>query len=167
MNHAEDSLKSELAPGLQEIAGTAQRKVQRATPQLTDPSQGIAALKEAAASLFAYVMPVPPADAAMIGQLHQPLPNPSPSAPLAPPAPLPLSPPLCMTDQQDGPHFSEYSRFTGLSKFKDFRGFADFKGFAGTAPIMHACMHAYIFVMMPLLSKPTCAWVSSHLSVHS
>lgn len=146
LNHAEDSLKSELAPGLQEMAGTAQRKVQRATPQLTDPSQGIAALKEAAVSLFAYVLPVPPADAAMIGQLHEPLPTPSPSAPLtlSPPGPLPLSQPLCMTDQQDGPHFSEYSSFKGLSKFKEFRGFADFKGFAGTAPIMHA-MPAYTF----------------------
>lgn len=152
LNLAEGFPKNELAPGLQEIAGTAQRKVQRAAPQLTDPSQGIAALKDAAASLFAYVMPVQPADAAMIGQLHAPLLTPSPSAPLtpSPSAPLPLSPPLCMTDQQDGPRFSEYSSFKGLSEFKDFRGFADFKGFAGTAP-RHACMPAYTLLPVPLL----------------
>lgn len=125
--HAGDSAKSALAPGLQEMTGTAQRKIQKATPQLTDPSQGIAALKEAAVSLFAYVMPVQPAGAATIGQLPQQLPT-SPSA-------LPLSQPLCMTNQQDGPSFSEFS---GLSKFSDFRGFADFRGFSGTSSCMAA-----------------------------
>ena len=125
--HAGDSVKSALAPGLQEMTGTAQRKIQRATPQLTDPSQGIAAMKEAAVSLFAYVMPVQPAGAATIGQLHQQLPT-RPSA-------LPLIQPLCVTNQQDGPSFSEFS---GLSKFSDFRGFAEFRGFSGTAPYMAA-----------------------------
>ena len=128
--HTGDSGEKALAPGLQEMTGTAQRKVQRASPQLTDPSQGIAALKEAAASLFAYVMPVQPAGAATIGQLHQQLPT-SPSA-------SPLSQPLCMTNEQDGPRFSEYSSFKGMSKFSDFKGFADFKGFSGTAPHMAA-----------------------------
>lgn len=127
VEHAGDSVENALGPGLQEATDTAQRKVQRASHQLTDPSQGIAALKEAAASLFAYVMPVQPAEASTIGQLHQPLPN-RPSA-------MPLSQLLCMTTQQDGPRFSEFS---GISKFSDFRSFADFRGFSGTAPYMAA-----------------------------
>lgn len=66
--HAGDSDKDALSSGLAEIADTAQRKVQEAAPQLNDPSQGIAAAKEAAASFAASVMPVQPAGAATIGQ---------------------------------------------------------------------------------------------------
>ena len=61
-------MKDALSPGLAEIADTAQRKVQEATPEVEDPSQGIAAAKKAAASFAASVMPVQPAGAATLGQ---------------------------------------------------------------------------------------------------
>jgi len=54
-----------LSPGLAEVADTAQRKVQEAQPQL-DPTQGIAAAKEAAAAAAASLLPVQPADAATL-----------------------------------------------------------------------------------------------------
>jgi len=52
-----------LSPGLAAIADTAQRKVQEAQSQL-DPTEGIAAAKEAASAAAAFMMPVQPAGAA-------------------------------------------------------------------------------------------------------
>ena len=59
-----------MSPGLSDIADTAQRKVQEAAPRLGDPSQGIAAAREAAAALVSALLPVQPADAATLGNLN-------------------------------------------------------------------------------------------------
>ncbi|KAL3150948.1 hypothetical protein ABBQ32_000694 [Trebouxia sp. C0010 RCD-2024] len=64
------SIRDALSPGLAEVTDTAQRKVQEATPELEDPSQGIAAAtgaaKKATASFAASVMPIQPAGAATL-----------------------------------------------------------------------------------------------------
>ena len=64
---AAESVKDALSPGLSDIADTAQRKVQEAAGKLDEPSQGIAAAREAAAAFVSALLPVQPADAATLG----------------------------------------------------------------------------------------------------